>query len=331
MTRAVLITGASTGFGALAALSLARRGWQVLASMRDLAKADPLLAQAHEAEAGAGAGAAGTLTPIRLDVTDAASVAAGVAQALDLTGGRLDALLNNAGYSVMAPFEELTDADIRAQMETNFFGTLAVTRAVLPVMRTARAGRVLTVTSNAVNAPHPLLSIYAASKWALEGWAEGLAMEMAPFGVEVGVVEPGAHRTPFASNVQFRPPSHPDYAAWFEAVGPGIADLDAWGRDPALAAAAIVDLLEASALPFRTFVGEDTQIFAALKGAAPYDLRAALLRLIVGAPAPGAYRPGGADDDRRALPVLSQVLDRLAARLGSTPGALSALAAAFRF
>jgi NAD(P)-dependent dehydrogenase (short-subunit alcohol dehydrogenase family) len=324
MSRTLLVTGASTGFGADVALAMAAKGWTVFASMRNPAKAAPLVDRAREA------GCAGNVVPVQIDVTDAASVASGVACALEQTGGRLDALLNNAGFSVIAPFEEMTDADVRAQMETNFFGALAVTRAVLPAMRAAQCGRILTVTSNAVNTPHPMLSLYAASKWALEGWAEGLAMEVAPYGIEVGVVQPGAHRTPFASNVQFAMPEGSAYAAWLEAAGLSLGELDAWGRDPALAVAAIADLLDAPKLPFRTLVGEDTQIFAALKGAAPFEVRAMALRAITGAPAAGAFTMRDHEDSANEWPVASQIAKRVAGRLADDPELASVLAQAFR-
>jgi NAD(P)-dependent dehydrogenase (short-subunit alcohol dehydrogenase family) len=282
-TRSVLITGASGGFGKNAALALAREGWLVFASMRETAKGRSLV---NEAEAG---GLSGRVRVVELDVTDAESVEQGVASVLAETGGTLDALLNNAGYGVVGAFEDLSDADCRRQMETNFFGALTVTRAVLPAMRRAGRGRVVIVTSNAVNSPHPMLAMYAASKWALEGWAEGLAMEVAPFGVEVVVVQPGAHRTPFAQHVVPVVPAGSAYARWMEAVGPGIANLDRWGRDPERATQTLVDAVSKPDMPFRSALGEDTVAFATLKGALPYEARAWLLRAIVGAPGKGSF------------------------------------------
>lgn len=324
MSQTLLITGASTGFGADVALAMAAKGWKVFASMRNPDKEGPLVDRAREA------GGAGNLVPVQIDVTNAASVASGVASVLEQTSGKIDALLNNAGFSVIAPFEEMSDADVRSQMETNFFGALSVTRAVLPAMRAAQRGRILIVTSNAVNTPHPMLSLYAASKWALEGWAEGLAMEVAPYGIEVGVVQPGAHRTPFASNVQFAMPEGSAYSAWLEEAGPSLGELDAWGRDPALAVAAIADLLVATKLPFRTLVGEDTQIFAALKGVAPFEVRAMVLRAITGAPAAGAFTTRLHDAGANEWPVASQIAKRVADRLAVDPELAPMLAQTFR-
>lgn len=301
--RTVLVTGASTGFGRNAVLDLAQAGWRVFASMRDPARAGTLIADA---------GANGErISILPLDVTDPVSVDRAVAEATEQGGGGIDVLLNNAGYGLMGAFEDLSDADCRRQMETNFFGTLNVTRAVLPTMRARERGRVVVITSNACNAPHPLLSLYAASKWALEGWAEGLAMEIAPFGLDVVVVQPGAHRTPFASNVMPQMPHDSTYQRWLEQATPGIGMLDAWGREPDAAREAIVAAVSAPGHPFRTALGEDTVAFAALKGALPYEARAAALRAIVGLPAPGAFTTKGPEGIAPPNPLatrLAQVL-----------------------
>lgn len=281
MTRSVLITGASSGFGRNAALDLAREGWRVFAGMRDPARGRALAEEADALD--------GSIEPVAIDVTDAASVAAAAGHVHAAAGGAIDALLNNAGYAVMGAFEDLPDDECRRQMETNFFGALAVTRAVLPAMRERRAGRIAIVTSNACNSPHPMLTMYAASKWALEGWAEGLAMEVAPFGIEVAVVQPGAHRTPFAEHVRPVVPEGSAYEPWLAAATPGIANLDRWGRDPERARQAIRDTVAAPAPPFRTALGEDTVAFAALKAGMPYEVRAAALRAIVGMPGPNAF------------------------------------------
>jgi len=284
-------------------LALAETGWRVFASMRDLTKGETLRRLAEEASVG------DRVSLLELDVTDVSSISRAVASALEKAGGTLDALLANAGYSALGAFEDMSDADCGRQMETNFFGTLAVTRAVLPIMRSARHGRIVVVSSNAVNTPHPMLSMYAASKWALEGWAEALAMELAPFGVTVRVVQPGAHRTPFATHVVPVIPEGSAYKPWLDAAMPGFGDLDRWGRDPAKATAPIVRAIAEEAVPFRTLVGEDTEAFAALKGLFPYEVRAWATRAIVGLPAAGVFAnittAVGSDD------VLQQVVGRI--------------------
>jgi NAD(P)-dependent dehydrogenase (short-subunit alcohol dehydrogenase family) len=313
MQKTVLITGTSGGFGRSVALALAQAGWAVYASMRDTAKAGSLLEDAERR------GVAGHIRPVALDVTDALSIERAVASVLADTGGHLDALLNNAGYGIVGAFEDLSDADCRRQMETNFFGTLAVTRAVLPAMRQAGRGRVVVITSNAVNSPHPMMTMYAASKWALEGWAEGMAMEVAPFGVEVVVVQPGAHRTPFAQHVVPVVPANSAYARWMEAVAPGIAKLDAWGRDPASATGTLVSAVADPFVPFRTALGEDTVAFATLKGALPYEARAWLVRAILGAPAAGSFVQEAASAGATAQGTGAAVAERLGEMLRGDP------------
>ncbi|SFR88459.1 SDR family oxidoreductase [Sphingomonas jatrophae] len=304
--KSVLITGASGGFGSDVALELARSGWHVFAGIRDIGKA------AHLVERLVDHAPPGAIIPVVLDVTQQDSIDEAVASVLDATDGVLDALLNNAGYSVLGAFEDLDDTDCRAQMETNFFGTLAVTRAVLPAMRVAQRGRIVIVSSNAVNAPHPLLTMYAASKWALEGWAEGLAMELSPFGVEVVVVQPGAHRTPFANHVQFVQPTGSAYKKWLDAVLPSVADLDEWGRDPALATKPIVEAICNKGVRFRCAVGEDVQTFSALKSMAPYETRAFVVRSIINAPAPNAFT-----DKENLNTTERHVLEEIVARVAA--------------
>jgi NAD(P)-dependent dehydrogenase (short-subunit alcohol dehydrogenase family) len=320
--KTVLVTGASSGFGRGVSVELAKRGWRVFAAMRDTAKQESLMQAAKET------GVAGQIEVVELDVTDEASVKAAVAEVQARAGGALDALLNNAGYSVLGAFEDLSDEDCRRQMETNFFGVLSVTRAILPAMREAGRGRIVVVTSNAVNSPHPLLTMYAASKWALEGWAEGLAMEIAPYGVEVALIQPGAHRTEFAGNVHFVSATGGAYAKWVDAALPGISNLDAWGRDPALAVGPIADAVSAPAVPFRQQLGEDSTIFAALKGSMPFETRALLLRAICGLPAPGAFAAGDTRDVP-GYPVLTQVLEKVIEGVSSDNGLAGTIAQGF--
>lgn len=319
--KSILITGASSGFGRAAALELAKLGWLVFATMRNPAKAKRLLSDASEA------GCTGQIELLALDVTDEGSIDAAMTSLLKRTGGTLDSVLCNAGYSILGAFEDCTDADCRQQMETNFFGTLAVARKILPIMREARRGRLIVVTSNAVNSPHPMLSMYAASKWALEGWAEGVAMEVAPFGIDVCVVEPGAHRTEFASNVAFIQPEGSPYREWLEAVMPGIGKLDQWGRDPAKGSNDIVAAVCAPNVPFRQQIGEDAKIFAALKGIAPYETRAAILRAITGVPHAGAF--GGTLDKGQMHPILAEVLAEMMKNSGNADALAAAVAASF--
>jgi NAD(P)-dependent dehydrogenase (short-subunit alcohol dehydrogenase family) len=312
MSRSVLVTGASSGFGRNAALDLARDGWRVFAGVRDMTKGAAIAAEAESF--------AGSVVPLALDVTDPASLAQATSFVLEVTEWQLDALLNNAGYAVMGAFEDLSEAECRRQMETNFFGVLAVTRAVLPAMRARNAGRIVIVTSNACNSPHPMLTMYAASKWALEGWAEGLAMEVSPYGLEVVVVQPGAHRTPFAGNVVPIVPDGSAYRPWFEAAMPGISNLDRWGRDPDRARRTILAAVGAPDQPFRTALGEDSVVFAALKGVLPYEARAAILRAVAGLPAANAFLA-----QSPSAPEPSELATQIAGALSREPALVAEL------
>jgi NAD(P)-dependent dehydrogenase (short-subunit alcohol dehydrogenase family) len=276
--KSILITGASSGFGMETAIELAGKGWRVFATMRNPGKARDLL------DAAKTSGVAARIRVLELDVTNPGSIDGALRRVLAETGGTLDALLNNAGFGELGFFEDLTDADCRRVMDTNFFGSIAVTRSVIPVMRRAGNGRIAFVSSNAVNAPHPTMTMYAASKWALEGFAEALAMELAPFGVEVVVLQPGNHRTAFAAHVNMVRPAGGAYDELWNSVMPGLERLGARGRDARRALPAFVEALDEPRPRFRRMIGNDTRLFAGLKGCLPYEVRAWALRRFVGFP-----------------------------------------------
>ncbi|MGA9069901.1 MAG: SDR family oxidoreductase [Terracidiphilus sp.] len=188
MTRAALITGASSGFGLLTAVTLARRGWHVLATMRDFTRKDRL------AEAAVKAGVLDRIEFLALDVTNHEQICSVAAQTATRYKA-LDALVNNAGFAMAGFAEDVSDAELRRQFETNFFGTAAVTRAFLPQMRCQGRGHIVMVSSISGRMGFPAVGSYAASKFALEGWAETLRLEMRPLGVQVVLVEPGSFET----------------------------------------------------------------------------------------------------------------------------------------
>ncbi|HEY0713666.1 MAG TPA: SDR family oxidoreductase [Polyangia bacterium] len=188
----VLITGSSSGIGAATARAFARAGYQVFASMRRPTPDHPLLEEARQH--------GWRLVIPQLDVTDDASVNAAVASLLAATGGRIDVLVNNAGYYLTGPIEETTPDQLRTQMETNLIGVLRVTRAVLPAMRARGRGTVINVSSISGVVVVPLAGPYHASKWALEALSEALRYEVAEHGVRVVTIEPGPIETPFHSN-----------------------------------------------------------------------------------------------------------------------------------
>lgn len=188
MTKQIaIVTGSSSGFGLLTCVELAKKGFQVIATMRNLAKGDTLLQLAKQE------GVADQIILQELDVTNDASIT----QLKSYLGGigRVDVLVNNAGYAGAGFVEEVPIEEYRQQFETNVFGVIAVTQAILPFMRTQGSGKIINVSSISGRIGFPGLSPYVASKHALEGFSECLRLEMQPYGVEVVLVEPGSYKT----------------------------------------------------------------------------------------------------------------------------------------
>ncbi len=180
--KTALITGCSSGFGLLAAIELARAGFRVFATMRNLGRSGAL--EAALASAGV------TAELMQLDVTDSESMDRAVAEA-----GPVDVLVNNAGYGLLGFAEDVSLEELREQFETNFFGLVALTKAFLPSMRERGSGRIIQVSSLNGCLGIPALSAYCSSKFAVEGWSEALRHELLPYGVYVVLVEPGTFKT----------------------------------------------------------------------------------------------------------------------------------------
>jgi NAD(P)-dependent dehydrogenase (short-subunit alcohol dehydrogenase family) len=265
--RTVLITGTSTGFGLVTAVELARRGWRVFATMRNLARRGPLEGALDEA------GVRQNVEIGPLDVTDSASVAACVARTLAATGGRLDAVVHNAGIAAGGAFEDIPDADLRRVMETNFWGVLELTRELLKTFRKQRAGRILIVSSESAFTGQPANAIYCASKWAIEGWAESIAFEVTPFGIDVVLVEPGPYVTDiWQSSPRISPEGSP-YRAWVQYMfRAGDAHVAAHGRDAQEVATKIAKVLEARRPGFRHPVGRIARLSHFLRGKVPSSI-----------------------------------------------------------
>lgn len=183
-----LITGTSSGIGYRAALAFAREGYRVAATMRNLDARDRLLNEARQR------GVADRLAVHRLDVTDAGAAARVVAAIVD-RWGRIDLLINNAGMAIGGFVEEVDLAAWEEQFAVNVWGLVAMTKAVLPVMRRQKSGKILNISSVAGRFGFPGLAPYAASKFAVEGLSEALRLELLPFGIHVVLIEPGAFRT----------------------------------------------------------------------------------------------------------------------------------------
>jgi NAD(P)-dependent dehydrogenase (short-subunit alcohol dehydrogenase family) len=188
MEKVALVTGSSSGIGLLTAVELALNGYRVVATLRNLESIGRLQETAQNR------GVCDRLDLRRLDITEFESLA-GVVEAVVRDHRRIDVLVNNAGFSMAGFAEDMLLAELRQQLETNFFGNVAMTKAVLPVMRTQRSGHIITVTSVAGRLGQPMLSAYSASKYALEGWSESLRIETHSLGIRVSLVEPGAFDT----------------------------------------------------------------------------------------------------------------------------------------
>ena len=185
--KTVLITGCSSGYGRATATHFLERGWNVVATMRSLQRAQGL----PESD---------RLRRLPLDVTDRDGIHVAVRDAIAAFGG-LDVVVNNAAIGLFAAFEATPEQTIREVFETNTFGVMAVTQAVLPHFRERRAGTLINVTSSVGIMPMPLVSVYTASKFAIEGFTEALAYELSSFGVRVAIVEPGyGPTTSFTTN-----------------------------------------------------------------------------------------------------------------------------------
>jgi NAD(P)-dependent dehydrogenase (short-subunit alcohol dehydrogenase family) len=233
------ITGSSKGFGSLWAHAALARGDCVAATARNTADLEPLTA-----EYGA------RVLPMQLDVTDHDDVFATVQQAADHFG-TVDVLVNNAGYGHFGMVEELTEGEIRSQMETNFFEALWVTQAVIPIMRAQRSGRILQITSEGGVRAYPGIGAYHASKWALEGLSESLWQEVEQFGIQVTNVEPGPYDTDWLATGSRNSVRNTAY----DEVRASTADGFEVG-DPAATSSAILQVVDAAEAPHRLFLGK---------------------------------------------------------------------------
>ena len=235
------ITGTSRGFGREWAIAALERGDKVAATARDTATLDDLAKKYGDA-----------LLPIQLDVTDRDADFAAVKQAHDHFG-RLDIVVNNAGYGHFGFIEELTEAEARAQIETNVFGALWVTQAALPYLRAQRSGHIIQVSSIGGITAFQNVGIYHASKWALEGFSQALAQEVARFGIHVTLIEPGGFSTDWAGPSAKRSAELPAYA---EAWAADRARRVSMNRgNPATTSTAIFKVVDAQEPPLRIFLG----------------------------------------------------------------------------
>lgn len=239
------ITGCSSGFGRVLAEAVLARGWRVAATARDPGTLAGLLAGRED-----------RALALALDVTDAEAIGAALAETVRRFG-RIDVLVNNAGYGYLTTVEEGEDAEIRAMFEANVFGLFAMTRAILPVMRAQRSGHIINITSVAGHVGNPSSGYYAATKHAVEGWSKSLAAEGAPLGIKVTAVAPGPFRTDWAGRSMIQTPNLiEDYAP---TAGTRMKNVSGYSGqqagDPVRAAEAMIALTRMENPPLQIVLG----------------------------------------------------------------------------
>jgi NAD(P)-dependent dehydrogenase (short-subunit alcohol dehydrogenase family) len=247
-TKVALVTGASSGIGQAAAAALAAEGYRVFGTSRNAKNLGPGVAA------------------VKLDVTSDSSAKACVAAVLKKTG-RLDVLVNNAGYLLAGAVEECSLKDAQAQFQTNYFGAVRMTQAVLPAMRMAGQGHIITVSSLAGLVPLPFWGHYNASKFALEGLMETLRMELKPLGIRVCMVEPGAIKTAFYGQAPAK--GLPAYALRRKAMRTVMAGFEAKAPGPAAVGARIAQLAQQKRPALRNLVTKEAHLFTFLRWILP--------------------------------------------------------------
>jgi NAD(P)-dependent dehydrogenase (short-subunit alcohol dehydrogenase family) len=256
--KVFFITGAARGMGVDIVTAALAAGHKVVATARDAARVTGVFGEQEN------------LLPVALDITDEAAATAAVEAAVERFG-RIDVLVNNAGMFYAGYFEEISPEQFRAQMEVNFFGPLNVTRAVLPVMREQRSGHVVTFSSTAGLVGQEFVAAYNASKFTLEGWMEAIRFDLAPYGIDTTIVEPGFFRTDLlveGSSTIWPELSIADYADRTAST------IEAWkgmnGKqpgDPKKLAAALLTIIHRDEPPLRWLAGADAVETAEQKGA----------------------------------------------------------------
>jgi NAD(P)-dependent dehydrogenase (short-subunit alcohol dehydrogenase family) len=242
MSKIILITGASRGFGKIWAKALLQRGDKVAATARNIESLNDLVKEYGD-----------NILPIQLDVNDRVACFAAVDKAKKHFG-RIDVLINNAGFGLFGAIEETTEQQARAQMETNFFGVLWVTQAIVPIMREQKAGHIIQVSSFLGLVTLPVLGLYNASKYAVNGLSETLATEVKSFGIKVSLIEPNGFSTDWSGASAFQTEANEAYVpvkkAFFEGATP-----DTWGK-PESTATAVLKLIDSKNPPLHFLLGK---------------------------------------------------------------------------
>ena len=275
--KIILLTGTSSGFGLLTAARLAASGHRIFATMRDLRKKEALFEEVKRR--------GGKVSVLALDVTDRNSIRSVVDFISDQVG-YLDVLVNNAGYGLGGFFEDLTEEEIRQQMETNFFGVQNMIRAAVPLMRPRRRGKIINISSLAGIHATPGLGAYNASKWALEGFSESLRYELKLFGIDVLLVEPGTYRTKiFYDNARygknFSNPESPYFTASHFLLRKVKTSVGRCTKNPENVAALVEKLIAAKNPPFRNMPDQEGWMIYSLRRILPFRAYSWIMRKVL--------------------------------------------------
>jgi NAD(P)-dependent dehydrogenase (short-subunit alcohol dehydrogenase family) len=251
--KVAVVTGSSTGIGFETALLLARSGFHTYATMRDLKKSRDIVEIANAENL--------PLEVLQLDVNDSTSVKSAIGKII-AENSRIDVIVNNAGYGLLSPLEDVTLDQVREQFETNFFGAVRVMQEVIPTMRRQRNGTIVNVSSVAGRIGIPLSSAYASSKFALEGLSESVRYELDEFGINIILIEPGVIRTKIFENVKsgdVRSSSESPYADLIEGASKGFGKMMDNSSSPKLVAEAILNAITTKEPEIRYVVGDDAE------------------------------------------------------------------------
>jgi NAD(P)-dependent dehydrogenase (short-subunit alcohol dehydrogenase family) len=255
-----VVTGSSSGIGLAASLALAKNGYLTYATMRNLAKQDSIQAVAEKEHL--------PVRTVQLDVTDENSVKNAI-QSILSESGRIDLLVNNAGYGMTGAFEDIGMDEIKSLYETNVLGVILVTQAVLPIMRKQGSGRIINISSGAGRIGYPGGSAYVSSKFALEGLSESMAFEVEQFGIKTVLVEPGFIRTNFAENIvtakKAQDPNSPYSQTMMQMKSSSHRRMIENAPDADLVASVIVEAATAKEPNLRYLAGKDVQQMVAAK------------------------------------------------------------------
>lgn len=254
--KVVLVTGVTSGIGAAIASLLSQQGFRVFGTIR---KPNGSRTRVTNAEL------------VRLDVRDDQSVRSGVQSVLE-QAGRIDALVNNAGYALIGALEETSIEEAKDLLETNFFGVLRMVQAVLPAMREQKSGRIVNISSVGGFLPLPYMGIYAASKHALEGYSESLDYEVRQWGIRVSVVEPGFTRTDLDHNGQLAGHHLEAYARERDRAREAFGTSIARGENPAAVASVVLEALRSRSPRRRYPAGREAKVLSLLRKLAPAQL-----------------------------------------------------------